>query len=146
MRRTWARRPRLRTSSAVPSAPARSTCQVIPRSYPASANATADALPIPDSDPVTTAANAPRDAILPPRIAADLTRNALPTRRSPKRVPTVEWTFSQRNRESFLEPLAGVATDAPLCRSVLVDPPDSPTHAARTRLECRRGAAQLFTT
>src|SRR3954470_8048736 len=55
-RRTSARRPMRRTSSAVSFAPASSSCQVMPTSKPSRASATAVARPMPESEPVTMAA------------------------------------------------------------------------------------------
>src|SRR3954447_25478113 len=55
-RRTSARRPMRRTSSAVSFAPASSSCQVIPTSKPSRASATTVARPMPESEPVTIAA------------------------------------------------------------------------------------------
>jgi hypothetical protein len=52
---TIALRPCERTSSAVASAPASSSCQVIPMSIPAIVKATTVALPMPESEPVTMA-------------------------------------------------------------------------------------------
>src|SRR5262245_26090981 len=55
-RRTSLFLPALSTSRAVLSAPASSSCQAMPMSKPSRASATAVALPMPESDPVTMAA------------------------------------------------------------------------------------------